>query len=144
MIFEELPFCHFPPLNTSILGRDSKISLIFHLNIFSFLNKRKTTILFPSPLTFLQLPIKYIHTHLIFHWTSYNFSLAEIVKGAGWPSFYLFLLQRSLSSFPPSLPCRIFFLHLSLQGFSFGPKNPARTLFSKKATPLPPTSKVKW
>ena len=22
VIFEELPFCHFPPLNTSILGKD--------------------------------------------------------------------------------------------------------------------------
>ena len=57
VIFEELPFCHFPPLKTSILERDSQIQLIFHLNIFSFSNKRKTTILFPSPLMFLQLPI---------------------------------------------------------------------------------------
>ena len=57
MIFEELPFCHFPRLNTSILGKDSQIELIFHFNILFFFKKRKTTILFPSPLTFLQLPI---------------------------------------------------------------------------------------
>ena len=56
MIFEELPFCHVPTLNTSILGRDSNlVDLSFEYPSFS--NKRKTTILFPSPLTFLQLPI---------------------------------------------------------------------------------------
>ena len=36
VIFEKLPFCHFPPLNTSILGKDSQIQLIFHLNILVF------------------------------------------------------------------------------------------------------------
>ena len=25
VIFEEMPFCYFPPLNTSILGRDSNL-----------------------------------------------------------------------------------------------------------------------
>ena len=28
MIFEELPFCHFPPPNTSIRGRDSQINIL--------------------------------------------------------------------------------------------------------------------
>ena len=36
VIFEELSFCHFPPLNNSILGEDSQIQLIFHLNILVF------------------------------------------------------------------------------------------------------------
>ena len=36
VIFEELPFCHFSPPNTSILGIDSQIQLIFHLNILVF------------------------------------------------------------------------------------------------------------
>ena len=39
MIFEELPFCHFPPLDTSIFGKDSQIQLIFHLNILVFQTK---------------------------------------------------------------------------------------------------------
>ena len=52
VIFEELPFCHFRPPNTSIRGL---VDLSFeHI---SFSNKRKTTILFPSPLTFLQWPM---------------------------------------------------------------------------------------
>ena len=56
VIFEELPFCHFPPLNTSILGKDSNL-VDLSFEYLSFLNKRKTSILFPSPLTFLQLPM---------------------------------------------------------------------------------------
>ena len=36
VIFVELPFCHFPPPNTSICGKDSKIQSIFHLNILVF------------------------------------------------------------------------------------------------------------
>ena len=51
VIFEELPFCHFPPLNTFIRGIDLSFEYL------SFSNKRYTTILFPSPLTFLQWPI---------------------------------------------------------------------------------------
>ena len=36
VIFVELPFCQFPPPNTSNRGKDSKIWLIFHLNILVF------------------------------------------------------------------------------------------------------------
>ena len=64
MTFEELQFCHFPPPNTSIRGKDSQnlVDLSFeHLN---FSNKRKTTILFPSPLTFLQWPMAKLETGL--------------------------------------------------------------------------------
>ena len=53
VIFVELPFCHFPPPNTSIRGKDSKLKLIFHLNILVFQTNGNTTVLFPSPLTFL-------------------------------------------------------------------------------------------
>ena len=56
VIFEELPFCHFPPPNTSIRGKD--FQNIVDLSFESFSNKFKTTILFPSPLTFLQWPIE--------------------------------------------------------------------------------------
>ena len=55
VIFEELPFCHFPPPNTFIRGNDSQIQFIFHFEYFS--NKRKTTIPFSRPLTFLQWPM---------------------------------------------------------------------------------------
>ena len=41
MIFKELSFCHFAPLNASILGEDSQIYLIFHLNILVFQTNRK-------------------------------------------------------------------------------------------------------
>ena len=41
VLFEELPFCHFSPLNTSILGKDSQIKFIFHLNILVFQTKGK-------------------------------------------------------------------------------------------------------
>ena len=46
----ELPFCYFPPPNTSIRGEDL-VDLSFEY--LSFSNKKKTTILFLSPLTFL-------------------------------------------------------------------------------------------
>ena len=36
VIFEELSFCHFPPWSTSILGKDSRIQLNFHLSILVF------------------------------------------------------------------------------------------------------------
>ena len=36
VILEELSFCHFSPLNTSFLGRDSQVQLIFHLNVLVF------------------------------------------------------------------------------------------------------------
>ena len=55
--FEELSFCHFLPPNTSIRGKDSQISVDLSFEHLSFSSKRKTTILFPSPLTFLQWPI---------------------------------------------------------------------------------------
>ena len=55
--FEEQPFCHFPPPNTSIRGKDSN-SVYLSFEHLSFSNKRKTTILFPSPLTFLQWPMR--------------------------------------------------------------------------------------
>ena len=47
VIFVELPFCHFPPLNTSIRGKDSKIQLIFHLNILVFQPNGKQRYSFP-------------------------------------------------------------------------------------------------
>ena len=52
--FGELPFCHFLPPNTAIRGKDSKIKLIFYLNIIVFqANGKQPYILFPSSLTFL-------------------------------------------------------------------------------------------
>ena len=52
-IIEELPFCHFPPLNTSILGKKLSNLVDLSFEYLSFSNKQKTTIPFPSPLTFL-------------------------------------------------------------------------------------------
>ena len=66
VIFEELPFCHFPPLNTmsSILGKDSNlVNLLFEYHIF--FKQTENIILFPSPLAFLQLPIKVNTTAVI-------------------------------------------------------------------------------
>ena len=54
VIFEELPFCHFPPPYNSICGKDSLIWLIFHFNIVAF---QTTNILFPILLALLQWPI---------------------------------------------------------------------------------------
>ena len=47
VIFVELPFCHFPPPNTSIRGKDSKIQLIFHLSILVFQTNGKQPYSFP-------------------------------------------------------------------------------------------------
>ena len=47
VIFEELPSYHFPPLNTSILGKDSQIQLNFHLNILVFQTNGKNGYSFP-------------------------------------------------------------------------------------------------
>ena len=47
VIFLELPFCHFPPPNASIRGKDSKIQLIFHLNILDFQTNGKQLYSFP-------------------------------------------------------------------------------------------------
>ena len=45
--FEELPFRHFPPPNTSIRSKDSQIKLIFHLNILVFQTNWKQPYTFP-------------------------------------------------------------------------------------------------
>ena len=47
VIFEELPFCHFLPPNTSTSGKDSQIQLIFHLNILVFQTNGKQPYSFP-------------------------------------------------------------------------------------------------
>ena len=47
VIFVELPFCHFSPPNTSNRGEDSKIQLIFHLNILVFQTNEKQPYSFP-------------------------------------------------------------------------------------------------
>ena len=47
VIFIQLPFCHFPPPNTSIRGKESKIQLIFHLNILVFQTNGKHSYSFP-------------------------------------------------------------------------------------------------
>ena len=47
VIFVELLFCHFPPPNTSIRGKDSKMQLIFHLNILVFQTNGKQPYSFP-------------------------------------------------------------------------------------------------
>ena len=47
VMFEELPFCHFPPLNTFILGEDCQIWLFFHLNILVFQANGKQSYSFP-------------------------------------------------------------------------------------------------
>ena len=65
LIYEELSFCHFPPLNTSILGKDSQNLVDLPFEYLSFPNKRKTTILFPSPLTFLQWAMAF-HSKLFY------------------------------------------------------------------------------
>ena len=59
VIFEELPFCHFPPPNTctSILGKDSQIQLIFHLNILVFQTNRKQPNSFPVLSCFCNCPL---------------------------------------------------------------------------------------
>ena len=71
--FEELPFCNFPPPKTSICGKDSQIYLIFHLNILVFQTNGKTTIISPSPLTFLQWPIGRQEILLPINHKNYNF-----------------------------------------------------------------------
>ena len=53
IIFEELSLCHFPLLNTSILGEVSNL-VDLSFEYLSFSNKRNTILLFSSPLTFLQ------------------------------------------------------------------------------------------
>ena len=57
VLFEKVPFCHFPALNTSIHGKDL-VDLSFEY--LSFSNKRKTAILISSPLRFLQLPMLHV------------------------------------------------------------------------------------
>ena len=47
VIFEKLPFCHFPPLSTSVLDKDSQIQLIFHFNILVFQTNGKQPYFFP-------------------------------------------------------------------------------------------------
>ena len=47
VIFEEPAFYHFPTLNTSVLGKDSQILLIFHLNVFCFQTNGKQPYSFP-------------------------------------------------------------------------------------------------
>ena len=47
VIFEELPFCHFPPPNTSNHGKDSQIWLIFYLNILVVQTNGKQPYSFP-------------------------------------------------------------------------------------------------
>ena len=47
VIFRELPFCRFPPLNTYTLGKDSRIQLIFDLNILVFQTNGKQPYSFP-------------------------------------------------------------------------------------------------
>ena len=53
IIFEELSLCHFPPLNTSNLDEDSNL-VDLSFGYLSFSNKRKTILLLPSLLKFLQ------------------------------------------------------------------------------------------
>ena len=76
VIFVELPFCHFPPPNTSIRGKDSKIWLIFHLNILVFQTNGKQPYSFPvlscfcnglcSNFKFLQFEVHFGET--LFSW----------------------------------------------------------------------------
>ena len=47
VILEKLPFCYFPPPNTSIRGKDSQIYLILHLNILVFRTNWKQPHSFP-------------------------------------------------------------------------------------------------
>ena len=56
VIFKELLFCHFPRLDTFNLGKDSNL-VDLSFEYLSFSKKKETTKLFPSPLTFLQLPM---------------------------------------------------------------------------------------
>ena len=75
VIFEELPFCQFPPRNTSfILGKDSQIWLIFHLNILVFQTNGKQPYSFPALSRFWSGLWKYCSiafflmvTHLVQH-----------------------------------------------------------------------------
>ena len=47
VIFEEPAFYHFPNLNTSVLGKDSQILLIFHSNVLVFQTNGKQPYSFP-------------------------------------------------------------------------------------------------
>ena len=72
MIFEELPFCHFPPLNTSILCGHSQIWLIFHLNILVFqINENNHTLSqssHVSAIAFAELIFTWKVSHLDSFW----------------------------------------------------------------------------
>ena len=104
-------FCHFPPLNTSILGEDSNL-VDFSFEYLSFSNKRKTTILFPSPLTCLQWPIRQDHNCCHGNGTTGAILLRSFVmhiSGAKFKGTLLYLthppLVQSLNSpfFPPHI-----------------------------------------
>ena len=85
VIFVELPFCHFPPPNTSIRGKDSKYIVDLSFKYLSFSNKWKTTILFPSPLTFLQLPMG---------WETQVTQVAKLQRTV--PLIYIYLVESQL------------------------------------------------
>ena len=69
LIFELLQFCHFPPPNTSIRGKDSQILVDLSFEYLSFSNKWETTIFLLSPLTFLQWPMVVISFTIVCgHW----------------------------------------------------------------------------
>ena len=47
VIFEEPAFYHFPTLDTSVLGKDALILVIFHLNVIVFQTNGKQPYSFP-------------------------------------------------------------------------------------------------
>ena len=59
--------CHFPPLNTSILGKDSQIQLIFLLNTLVFQINGKQSYSFPALSRFCNCLCVICKTFHLFH-----------------------------------------------------------------------------
>ena len=87
-MYEELPFFHFSPLDTSIRGKDSQIFLIFHLNILVFQTNGKQPCSFQSShvsaIAYVLFPVTLLQQFLS-AWPSH---LAQL--------FVLFNLAQSL------------------------------------------------
>ena len=87
MTFEELQFCHFPPPNTSIRGKDSQIQLIFHLNILIFQTNGKQPYSFPVLSRFCNGLLKKIAdadlNHKSYSWYSFRNDGASAAANGG-------------------------------------------------------------
>ena len=67
VIFEEPAFYHFPNLNTSVVGKDSQILLIFHSNVLVFQANGKQPYSFPVLSRFCNCLLHYsVEVHVNF------------------------------------------------------------------------------